>query len=54
MSRHEYFCQSCKTSFAKTLTAPEYAADTTTCPHCGSEEVEHVSGFYPIPSRGNA
>jgi len=55
MFQDEYFCQTCKRSFLKTLTPSEYVEGTIVCPHCGSEDVEQrIPASYPISSRESA
>ena len=51
----EYFCHSCKKTFSKAPTPPEYEDGDIACPHCGSDDVEErTSVVYPISSKETA
>jgi putative FmdB family regulatory protein len=55
MPHYEFFCKSCNKSFSKVLTIAEHGTDRTTCPHCGSQDVEQRwSAFTVITSKKSA
>jgi DNA-directed RNA polymerase subunit RPC12/RpoP len=54
MPQREYFCHSCRSSFAKTADADYQEADLI-CPDCGSDDIEpRGEAFYPISRRESA
>ena len=55
MPHYEYFCNACKEMFSKVLTMTEHEADKTSCPHCGSHDVEQRwSTFSAVTSKKSA
>jgi putative FmdB family regulatory protein len=55
MPHYEFVCNACKKTFSKILTIAEHDSEKTTCPHCGSREVEQRwSAFSAVTSRKSA
>jgi putative FmdB family regulatory protein len=55
MPNYEFFCNACKKTFSKILTIAEHDAEKTSCPHCGSQEVEQRwSAFSAVTSKKSA
>lgn len=55
MPHYEFFCLSCRKSFVKILTIAEHETERTSCPFCGSQEVEQRwSAFAAITSKKSA
>jgi putative FmdB family regulatory protein len=55
MLHYEFFCHTCKETFAKILTLVDYEEGRVTCPHCGSGRVEQRwSAFSAISSKKSA
>jgi putative FmdB family regulatory protein len=55
MPHYEFVCNACKKTFSKILTIAEHDAEETTCPHCGSRDVEQRwSAFSAVTSRKSA
>jgi len=40
MPHYEFFCHTCKKTFAKILTLVDYEEGGVVCAHCGSHDVE--------------
>jgi putative FmdB family regulatory protein len=55
MPQYEYYCDSCKKTFAKVLTLDEHNKDKIVCPSCGSRKVEQqYSPFFAVTSKKSA
>jgi putative FmdB family regulatory protein len=56
MPTYDFLCQSCKRFFSKTLTLADYDESETTCPYCGSHDVEQGRWvpFHAPPTRKSA
>jgi len=55
MHHYEFFCHTCKKTFAKILTLVDYEEGGVVCPHCDSHDVEQRwSTFSAITSRKSA
>jgi putative FmdB family regulatory protein len=55
MPHYEFFCNACKKTFTKKLTIAVHDAEKTSCPHCGSLDVEQSwSTFSAVTSKKSA
>jgi putative FmdB family regulatory protein len=55
MPHYEFFCHTCKKTFAKILTLVDYEEGGVVCPHCDSHDLEQRwSTFSAITSRKSA
>jgi putative FmdB family regulatory protein len=55
MPNYEFVCNACKRAFSKVLHIAEHDREKTTCPHCGSQDVEQSwSVFSAVTSKKSA
>jgi putative FmdB family regulatory protein len=56
MPHYEFFCHACKKIFSRILTIADHDKEKkTSCPHCGSKNVEQRwSAFSAVTSRKSA
>jgi putative FmdB family regulatory protein len=55
MPNYEYVCNACTKTFSKVLHLAEHDTEKTTCPYCGSNQVEQRwSAFSAVTSRKSA